>query len=112
MGKPNEQPHAPGIGDARLAGSTGGSQVWSQPWFFGWIQGARNHSSNANANIHQMFKMSSCFEMAITFSGDVLRRRDHAGLKEQAELRRFYMFKKPWRPDPALKKSNSFFSVT
>ena len=54
--------------------------------------------------------MSTCFEMAITFSHDVLRRRDLAGSKAEGELRLFYMFIAPERPVNAFKKSKSIFS--
>ena len=48
--------------------------------------------------------------MAITFSHDVLRRRDLAGSKAEGELRLFYMFIAPERPVNAFKKSKSIFS--
>ena len=36
--------------------------------------------------------MSTWFENVITFSDDVLRRRDHSRSTRQSELRRFYTF--------------------
>ena len=55
--------------------------------------------------LYDISEMSTWFENVITFSDDVLRRRNLAGSKERSELRRFYMFIGPERPGTTLKKS-------